>query len=60
MFTKTAIALAVIVSTVSGALAQTNRHSTNPAHDVYSNGKYLGSDPDQNVRSRLMYDQGRD
>ena len=60
MFTKTAIALAVIVCTVSGALAQTSRHSTNPAHDVYSNGKYLGSDPDQNVRSRLMYDQGRD
>lgn len=60
MFTKTAIALAIIVSTASGALAATKQRSINGANDVYSNGTYLGSDPDQHVRSMLLHDQGRD
>jgi hypothetical protein len=58
MFTKTAIALAIIVSTASGALAATKQRSINPANDVYSNGTYLGSDPSANVRSMLQHDQG--
>ena len=58
MFTKTAIALVLIVSTASGALAQ-KRHSTNPAHDVFDiTGKYVGSDPDANVRFMLQRDRG--
>ena len=57
MFTKTAIALALIVGTASTVLAAPK--STNPAHDVYSTtGKYLGSDPDPTVRSMLQRDQG--
>ena len=60
MFTKTAIALAIIVSTASGALAATKQRSINPANDVFSNGTYLGSDPDARVRTMLLHDQGRD
>jgi hypothetical protein len=58
MFTKTAIALVLIVSTASGALAQ-KKYSTSPAHDVFSTtGKYLGSDPDPNIRFMLQHDHG--
>ena len=58
MFAKTAIALALIIGTASGALAQTKKY-TNPSHDVYStSGKYLGSDPDPSVRSMLQRDAG--
>ena len=57
MFTKTAIALVLIVSTASGALAQ--KRSTNPQHDVFSTtGKYLGSDPDPRIRFMLQRDSG--
>jgi len=57
MFTKTAIALVLIVSTASGALAQ--KRSTNPQHDVFSiTGKYVGSDPDPTVRFMLQRDRG--
>ena len=59
MFAKTAIALALIIGTASGALAQTKKYSTNPAHDVYgTSGKYLGSDPDPSIRSMLERDAG--
>jgi hypothetical protein len=34
-------------------------HSINPAYDVYDGGKYLGSDPDPNVRLQLRRDEGR-
>jgi len=58
MFTKTAIALVLILGAASGALAQ-KRHSTNPAHDVFDiTGKYVGSDPDANVRFMLQRDRG--
>ena len=34
------------------------RHSTNPAHDVYeSNGTYLGSDPSALVRMEITRDR---
>jgi hypothetical protein len=57
MFTRIAIALALITGSASGALAQ-KRFSTNPAHDVYDiTGKYVGSDPDPAVRSMLQRDR---
>ena len=31
-------------------------HSSNPATDVYVNGKYSGSDPDPFIRGRLAHD----
>jgi hypothetical protein len=31
-------------------------HSSNPAYDVYVNGRYAGSDPDPVIRSRLAQD----
>jgi len=56
MFTKTVIALVLILGTASGALAQ-KRHSTNPAHDVFDiTGKYVGSDPDPRIRNELARD----
>jgi len=34
------------------------RHSTNPANDVYdASGRYVGSDPDPRVRGTLINDQ---
>ena len=57
---KTFIALAVILGTATGALAQTKRYSTNPSHDVFVNGKYVGSDPDPTIRSMLSRDSGND
>jgi hypothetical protein len=57
---KTVIALAVILGTASGALAQTKKYSTNPANDVFVNGKYVGSDPDPTIRSTLARDSGND
>jgi hypothetical protein len=59
MFTKTVIALVLIVGSASGALAQ--KKSTNPAHDVYdTRGWYLGSDPDATVRAMIAHDRGSD
>jgi hypothetical protein len=59
MFIKTAIALALVVGTVAGAVAAPKNYSTNPANDVYDvRGKYLGSDPDPTIRSMLLRDVG--
>jgi hypothetical protein len=52
MFTKIAIAAAIVLGTVSGSMAM----SKNPRYDVYVNGQYVGSDPDANVRSQLAHD----
>ena len=33
------------------------RHSTNPANDVYNiNGQYIGSDPDPTIRAQMAND----
>jgi hypothetical protein len=56
MFTKTAIALVVILGTASTLLAAPKKYSNNPTHDVFVNGKYLGSDPDPTIRSTLARD----
>jgi len=36
-----------------GIRADGRAHSSNPAHDVYVNGRYSGSDPDPFIRSQL-------
>ena len=60
MFSKTLTALctALVLATVmTAASAQTRtqpqRHSPNPAWDVYVGGKYVGSDPDPMIRHQL-------
>jgi len=52
MFIKTALAIAIAIATASSAFAAP-RGST---HDVFVNGKYVGSDPDPTIRSTLARD----
>ena len=56
MFSKLAIATAIVVASLSSAMAATT------ASKVYVNGKYIGADPDPTVRAQLAHDpsQGRD
>jgi hypothetical protein len=56
MFTKTALAVALVIATASSAFAATKKYSNNPANDVFVNGKYVGSDPDPAIRSTLARD----
>ena len=56
MFAKTALAAALAIATVSSAFAAPKTYSTNSAHDVFVNGKYVGSDPDPTIRSTLARD----
>jgi hypothetical protein len=59
MFTKIAIALAIILGTATGSLAATKKYSTNPSFDVYDGrGNYVGSDPDIRIRGALQRDSG--
>jgi hypothetical protein len=59
MFIKTAMALAIIISTSAGALAE--KRSINPGWDVFNNrGERLGADPDPHIRFMLRHDSGRD
>jgi hypothetical protein len=61
MFTKTAIALALLVGTASAVLAAPKSQNTNPRNDVFDiTGKYLGSDPDPTVLFMLRNDSGND
>ena len=53
---KTALALAIALATASSAFAAPKKYSNNPAHDVFVNGKYVGSDPDPTIRSTLARD----
>ena len=60
MFTKATLGLAVIVATVSGALAATKTHITavrDAVHAAYNNP--VGTDPDLSVRFELNRDIGR-
>jgi len=61
MFTKLAIATAIVLGTVSGSMAAT-KNFRNSHYDVFINGKYVGSDPDPTIRAQLAHDpsQGRD
>jgi hypothetical protein len=38
------------------AFAAPKNYSHNPAHDVFVNGEYVGSDPDPTIRSTLARD----
>jgi hypothetical protein len=58
MFAKTALAVALVIATVSSAFAGPKQYSSNPANDVFVNGKYVGSDPDPTIRSMLARDAG--
>lgn len=40
----------------SSVRTEIRRRSLNPAHDVYVNGRYVGSDPDPRIRSQLARD----
>jgi hypothetical protein len=60
MFTKTSIALAIIIGTISGALAAEKKHSVAPSQDAYDvRSSYVGSDPDAQVRFELRRDWER-
>jgi hypothetical protein len=52
MFTKLAIAAAIVLGTVSGSVAM----SKNARHDVFVNGKHVGADPDPTIRAQLAHD----
>ena len=54
MFIKTALAIAIAIASVSSAFAAPK--GTNSTHDVFVNGKYVGSDPDPTIRSTLARD----
>ena len=56
MFAKMTLASALAVAMASSALAAPKTYSSNPAHDVFVNGKYVGSDPDPTIRSTLARD----
>jgi hypothetical protein len=56
MFAKTTLAIALAIATASSAFAAPKRYGTNPANDVFVNGRYVGSDPDPNIRSTLARD----
>jgi outer membrane protein assembly factor BamE (lipoprotein component of BamABCDE complex) len=56
MFAKTTLAIALAVAMASSALAAPKTYSSNPAHDVFVNGKYVGTDPDPTIRSTLARD----
>lgn len=49
--------LAVLVALAFGSPAPYYKvHSTNAKHDVYVQGKYVGSDPDVRIRRELVRD----
>jgi len=71
MFTKIAVAFAIILGTVTGSMAAEKKqhsshrtwdayqHSSHRAWDVYdTRGWYLGSDPDPTVRAMIARDHG--
>jgi hypothetical protein len=63
MTLKMLIGMAVLATAIaSPALAQSGdqhrQHSSNPAFDVYDNGRYIGSDPDPNIRVQMQRGHG--
>jgi hypothetical protein len=59
MFSKTTIALALILGTASASFAAPKNAGTNPSFNVYdSRGKVIGADPDSRVRMELLRDHG--
>jgi len=62
MFSKLAIATAVVAVSLSGVMAASAATKAPTATKVYVNGKYVGADPDPTIRAQLAHDpsQGRD
>jgi hypothetical protein len=63
MTLKMLIGMAVLATAIaSPALAQSGdqhrQHSSNPAFDVYDNGRYIGSDPDPKIRVQMQRGHG--
>jgi hypothetical protein len=59
MFTKSTIALAIIIGITSSAFAAPKQFGGNTGWAVYdSRGHYVGSDPDARVRHELQRDHG--
>ena len=59
MFTKSTIALAIIVGITSSALAAQKGQHQSRSYEVYDNhGKVIGADPDSRVRMELRRDHG--
>jgi hypothetical protein len=56
MLTKATLGLAVILATASGVLAATKSHHVAPSSNGYSAYRYVGTDPDLNVRFELNRD----
>jgi len=65
MFTRTTIALAIMLGTAAAAQAAAKHHANPSANDMYVNrandvydgrGVFVGSDPDPTVRSGLRRD----
>jgi len=52
MFTRIAIATAIVLGTVSGSIAM----AQSPRYDVIVNGKKIGADPDPTIRAQLAHD----
>jgi hypothetical protein len=50
MFTKLAIATAIVVASLSNSMAAST------SSKVYVNGKYIGADPDPTIRAQLAHD----
>jgi hypothetical protein len=56
---NTALAVVIVLSTASGALAATKQKTAAPSNDVYdARGNYVGGDPDSNIRFDLQRDGG--
>ena len=59
MFTKSTIALVIIVGITSSALAAQKGQHQSRSWEVYdSHGKVIGADPDPRVRMELRRDHG--
>ncbi len=57
MFTKIAIALAIVLGTATGTLAATKKNTTNPSFDAYySRGMHY--DGDAQIRLDMHRDRG--
>jgi hypothetical protein len=56
--TTAAVALATPVLAQNAPQQNRQQHSVNPSYDVYKNGRYLGSDPDPNIRASIQRGNG--
>jgi len=56
--TTAAVALATPVLAQTAPQQDRQQRSVNPSYDVYKNGRYLGSDPDPNIRASILRGNG--